>query len=331
MKESLMPASAGCLCAMVAAGFAGAPGGNIVAHRGWSGCVELKNPACRVVVVPAVGARVAVFEHAGVNVLLEDPELDGKVLAAGENWMKWDGSQPDTLTPENGNQLEHVWMGQYEVAHADALRLVCKSAENKSAGLRQEKEFILDPEKPVMTVKRRLFNVSGKPARWAFWDRTLCPAGAVGVAPVNPGSAYAPALWGELKEKKFAPGTPGAGNPAVTDGVFIAWTKGKGVMVGMDAWEGWTGAFVKGLFFGITYPAVEGKEYPRGPGVNNSFWFTDDALEVEPVSWFFDIEPGGAAEWVVTWSLTPVADMPSDAAGIAALAKALAPPLVVSP
>lgn len=299
--------------------------GKLVEHRGWSGCVELKNADCRVVIVPAVGARVAVFELEGINVLHEDPALSGKVLPPGERWMKWDGSQPDTLTPEDGNQLEHIWMGKYEIAHADSLRAVCRSPENKDAGLRQEKEFILDPQKPVLTIKRRLTNISGKAAKWAFWDRTLCPAGSVGVAPVDADSAYKPACWGEFdKNNKFVPAEPRADNPIVKDGVFIARTEGKGLMIGIDAWEGWTGAFVRGLFFGITFATARGKEYPRGPGANNSFWINSSVLEVEPISWFFDLAPGETAEWIVTWTLVPLEDMPSEPEAVAAQAKKLA-------
>jgi hypothetical protein len=280
-----------------------APASAGIDYRGWKDCRELRNLDTRVVIVPGVGARVAEFAWRGRNVLLVDPNANGKVLRPGETWLPWDGSQPDTISPAGGSQLAHIWMGQYEVTEATGRSLKCRSQDNATAGLREEKEFALDAREPVLTIRRRLTNISDRPARWAFWERTLLPAGAVGVACVNPRTAFPPAGWARNVKGTYQLGEPNDGNPRVTDGVLMVCTKGKGAGLALDTHIGRTGAIIGKLLFRVDFPIREGKEYPWGKGLNCAFYYAADRLEVEPVSPYYDLKPGESAEWTVTWRL----------------------------
>jgi hypothetical protein len=255
------------------------------------------------VIVPAAGARVAEFAWRGRNVLLVDPNANGKVLQLGQTWMPWDGSQPDTISPSGGSQLAHLWMGRYEVTESSGRTLKCRSQDNTTAGLREEKEFALDAREPLLTIRRRLTNISDRPARWAFWERTLLPAGAIGYGFVNPRSAFAPAGWARKVKEAYQPGEPEDGNPRVADGVLSVRTKGPGAGVALDTRIGRIGATVGTLSFRVDFPIQEGKDYPWGKGLNCGFYYAADRLEVEPVSPYYDLKPGESAEWTITWRL----------------------------
>jgi hypothetical protein len=178
--------------------------------------------------------------------------------------------------------------------------------------VRIEKEFALDAREPALTIRRRLTNISDRPARWAFWERTLLPAGAVGVACVNPRSAFGPAGWARNVKGTYQLGQPEDGNPSQASGVLMVRTKGKGGGVALDTRMGRTGAIVGTLLFRVDFPIQEGKEYPWGKGLNCAFFCAADRLEVEPVSAYHDLKPGESAEWTVTWRL---AEFPAAAGG----------------
>lgn len=289
-----------------------------ILYRGWQDARELTNGDTRVVILPSVGARVVVFSWRGQNVLMEDPSLNGVVLKPGESWGPWDGSQPDTLQPGgNGNQLLNIWMGSYEVTHADCLHLKCRSLPNKVAGIQEEKEFILDRKKPLLTIKRRLINTGAKPARWAFWDRTLVPAGSIGVAPVTT-TPLTPGGWATNRDGKYVPGGPTGGNPSLVNRMLIVHTVGKGVGAYWNAREGWLGAIVNGLFFKTSYVLFPKQEYAWPGGLNSGFYYADNRIEMEPTSPLFNLEPGKSAEWIVHWSLQSLGDIPPDPANLAA-------------
>lgn len=301
--------------------------------RGWQDCYRLANGETEVVIVPAAGARVAVFAWKGKNVLHGIKEVDGKVLKEGENWMPWDGSAPDTVAPEGGSQLEHIWLGKYSVSEASALRLKCASKENRKAGIRMEKEFSLDAEKPLLTIKRTITNLSDKASTWSFWERTLVPGGGMAVAPVNPKSAYAPAGWASREKEKtdppiekyrYGPGKQIQENPQVVDGVLLLRSVGDGTGIGLDADQGWTGAIVGDIFFGITFPVWGDKPHPWGKGINNVFYYAADRFELEPVSPYLQIGPGEKADWEIQWRLSPFGKVPEDKAALAAKVKELA-------
>jgi hypothetical protein len=300
--------------------------------RGWQGCYRLANGETEVVIVPAAGARVVVFAWKGKNVLYVDGAVDGKKLKEGENWMPWDGSAPDTVSPTGGSQLEHIWLGEYAVSEAAALRLKCVSKDNRKAGLRMEKEFVLDPEKPMLTIKRTITNLSDKPAAWSFWERTLVPGGGVAVAPVNPRSAYAPVGWASREKEKaeppiekyrYGPGTPLQGNPEIADGLLLVRSAGDGAGVGLDGDQGWTGAVVGDLFFSIAFPVWADKTHPWGKGINNVFYFAANRFELEPVSPYLQIGPGEKAAWEIQWRLSSFGKVPEDGKALAARVKEL--------
>jgi len=296
------------------------------AFRGWEGCYRLTNSRTEVVVVPSAGARVVVFALDGKNVLLADPKVDGKVLPSGGSWMPWDGSAPDTVSPTGGSQLEHVWLGAYTVPRAEALRLDCVSRDNAVRGVRMGKQFLLDPERPLLTICRRLTNISDKPARWGFWERTLVPGRAVGFAPTNPDSAFAGG-WG-LRRKAGGPflsppRLPSEARVAVraisaAEGMLIIRPQGKGTNIGLDSREGWVAARVDDALFTIRFPLFHGREYPWGTSVGTVFYFADNRLELEPVSPYFDLEPGETVSWQIRWTIQQMENAPTGDRALAA-------------
>lgn len=311
------------LLCLVAVGYAEQQGDDLMqtlrgSYRGWADCCRLSNPMVQVVVTPAAGARVIVFAYQGQNVLFVDEQANGLTLADEANWMPWDGAAPDTIAPGGGgSELAHIWLGGYRVLEHSPLYLKCCSRDNQAAGLRMEKEFILDPQRPLLTLRRTITNLRQAPARWSFWERTLVPGGSsLAVAPLNPGSHYQPSGWAWHKDGQYQPGPATQINPQVQAGMLLLRPEGSGSGIGLDASQGWTAAIVKGIFFGITFPLWSEREYPWGQRINNIFYFANNRIELEPLSPYFEIAPQGTAQWSVVWHLSPFGELPAESADL---------------
>ncbi len=294
-------------------------------YRGWADCCVLSNQQTQVVIAPAAGARVIEFSLQGTNVLLVDKNVDGQTLTGEANWMPWDGSAPDTISPDGGSQLAHIWLGRYSVIESAPGRLKCRSRDNQQAGIAMEKEFILDPKNPLLTIKRSITNLRPTAAKWSFWERTLVPgADNLAVAPVRANSNYGPNGWAGNVANSYLPGQPVDGNPLVINGLLLLRPHGQGQGIGLDADQGWTAAIVNNIFFGISFKIWPEQEYPRGQRINNIFYFADNRIELEPLSPYFEIPPGGTAEWVVVWRLFPFDPISEDKAVLTAQIRAMA-------
>ncbi|MGD1084392.1 MAG: hypothetical protein ABSA47_06510 [Verrucomicrobiota bacterium] len=280
-------------------------------YTGWRDCVFLNasETPVQVVVVPAVGGRVAHFSFNGQNILFENTATQGATLAENAQDLLLGGYQCD-LGP-NSRSLPAHWrlLQAPQRWKSDALFSVkLLGAPDAALGVAIDKDFVLAGDTGELGLVQRMRNVSDKPVSYCLADHTLCKGGGFVFFPLNKKSRFK-AGWSQWRE---SPGTnfydgafPDSPDVRVLDGVLVAQTGGNVTRFGADTDAQWI-AYARGALLFVKYFLYSpGGDYSDG-GNSVEVYFDRRLTELDPISPETNLAAGQSFIFPEKWALLPL-------------------------
>lgn len=161
----------------------------IVEFHGWKNAVRLRNRVCEMVVVPEI-SRVMYFGLlGGPNLIWVAPSAKGQVYTGeGKDWRNLGG---DKIWPEP--QPLWGWPPPYHFDNAQsAAELFPGGVRLRTADVGPRlgsvlvREFVLDPEKALVTVRQRFEKIQGEPIPMTLWTITQVCKADYALLPLGP-------------------------------------------------------------------------------------------------------------------------------------------------
>lgn len=291
-------------------------GVQIVTYKGWPDSYVLggAESKAKVVVVPAVGARILHYGMNDDNIIFEVPGSDGKVLKNGKV-SSWIGGYNCDIGPETRKPPEHniLWVGPHKASSTKPYSVNTVSEPDAATGIQLSKEITLDPKTGAVTIVQKMKNISDKETNFCLWDRTLCKGGGFVLIPLNKKSRFAAGWALRTKmygEDAFNSTTPASPNVKILDGVLVAQATGKDVRdgkLGADSDAGWMAFTVGRNLFIKCFPYYPEGTYSDG-GNSVEFYWSPQVGEVEPLSPEKKLKPGEEYTFTEAWQIIPLAE-----------------------
>ncbi len=293
-----------------------------VEFAGYSGCVELRNEATRVVIVPQCGGRVLEYSLNGRNALHLNPAQNGWMWTPGEKTIDPCGGRLDIGPEMTIPRHLPLWFGVWQVESAGPRFCRIVSPPDEATGVQLMREFALDAAGSHLRVTQTIRNISRETKHWCHWSRTLALSGGVFVVPVNPRSRYP---RGYLR---YGPGPVLSYSPEpdpivrVRDGFFEMAGVPQFPKYGLDSLAGWL-AYVapNDVLFIKKFPVYPKRVYTEVAAFTVCvFHHKEIGCELEPIGPQEEIRPGKSASFTEDWWL---ADHPCPKEGASLDLKAL--------
>ncbi len=279
-----------------------------IEYRGWENCYRLSNSKISVIINAAAGGRIMAYERDGINIIYENPDQDGKLLADYlKNKFDPDGGRFDygqELTTRDKHAI--TFMGEWhgEIMNDHCLKII--SQPDRNLGILSVRMFELDPITSQLSVTQIMKNISSEPTSYFFWGRTLVKVGGKLLTPLNPKSAmpgnWGRYIWGDPVEFKVDTSDPGV---QIKNNMFsLVPTIAGNEKYGTDSREGWMAYGYKGLLFIKKYHFYENMSYTEHFNQTNIF-YTNKKLfaEMEPISPTALLQPGEEYSYSENWYL----------------------------
>ncbi len=272
-----------------------------VQHRGFDDAIELTRGDARVVVVPAWAGRMSVLDLGAGNLLLIDPRVEqGKTLGPGQGWMLWDGNATDVADEAGRSQWKQLWLHPWSVETRGPGGVTLASKVNTQAGLSAARWYRLDDRGLIM--KYTITSHAPEPRRWTIWERALVPAEDTFVlVPVDAGADSFEAFGGGWKVrdgKRVQPVDRAVGR----DGLLVL--RGgteQGVGLAARLTDGWIGIVRDGQVALLRWQIDPEARYVVEQGAHAVFYLAEHAIELEPLSPQFLLQPGKSASFEFLW------------------------------
>lgn len=283
------------------------------AYTGWADSlfVEATDVDAEVVVVPAIGGRIARYAINGENIVYEHIGSAGKTLANTPTNF-WVGGYQCDIGPEIRGIPDHasLWMGPHQWRATRDYQVVVTSAPDVAVGIQLEKGILLDPETGELGVTQQMKNVSDQTTVFCLWDRTLCWGGGFAFFPLNRKSRF-PAGWSMRRSAggKYAYDgvSPVTTRVKVLDGVLVAKADGPATKIGADSDAEWI-AYARGRLLFIKYfPYFPKGDYTDG-GNSVELYFDERVAELEPLSPEIRLRPRESYVFPEKWVLVHLED-----------------------
>lgn len=275
---------------------------------GWTNALSLRDDHGKTmaVVVPSIGGRVVQYSRGGVNVLLENPDTNGKTLAQLPGGF-WVGGYQCDFGPSllGARERQAVWLGPHDFLTPRDQTVETASPLDAVTGLRMLKSFTLDPDTGALGVVQRMVNLTPNDARHCLQDRTLCPAGGFFLAPLPRQSRHR-AGWSVLRvtpEGSYFDGEqPMASNVRVFGDLLVAQAAGAPGKLGTDTESGWV-AYVRGKLLFVKFFQVWRRAAYAGEGHTAEFSWNDRMAALELFSPVTTLPPGQAFDFAEFWQI----------------------------
>jgi hypothetical protein len=280
-------------------------------YTGWGNCVFLNasETPVQVVVVPAVGGRVAHFSLNGQNILFENAATQGATMTEDSGDLLLGGYQCDAGPDSRGLPAHWRLLQGPQRWKSDALFSVqLFSAPDAALGVAIDKDFVLAGDTGELGVVQRMRNVSDKPVSYCLTDRTLCKGGGFVFFPLNKKSRLKAgwSQWRDAGGTRFYDGArPDSPDVRVLDGVLVAQTGGNVTRFGADTDAEWI-AYARGRLLFVKYFLYSpGGDYTEG-GNSVEVYFDRRLTELDPVSPETKLAAGQSFIFPEKWVLLPL-------------------------
>lgn len=279
-------------------------GASVVQFFGYPDCIELKNDVTRVVLCPAAGGRVLVYERQGVNALYLDQQEAGWVEGApgppASSAGRFDIG-PEKIIPRHPKLWSGRWNG--EVTGPRAARLT--SQPDEATGVQLVREFKLAADSTRLDCKQTIRNVSTETKEWCHWSRTFALGNGICVIPLTPPSRFPNSyVMYEGGGILIAPEDPSIRQ---REGFLEIVDVPRLPKLGMDSYAGWFAYVMRNdLMFVKRFPTYPERVYNEVAGLTISIWYPQDRrVELEPIGPRERIAPGESASFTEVWWLLP--------------------------
>lgn len=248
------------------------------------------------------------YERNGINVIYENSEQDGKLLADYlGNKFDPDGGRFDYgQEQETRNKHALTYMGEWhgEIINDHCLKIT--SQPDTLLGILSERIFELDTAGSRLSITQKMKNISSEPISYFFWGRTLIKLGGKLITPLKPDSSI-PGKWGRYiwgNPVKFETDSLDPGVQVKNNLLSLIPTAAGNEKYGTDAEAGWMAYGYKGLLFIKKYRFNENISYTEHFNQTNIF-YTNKKLfaEMEPISPTVLLNPGEEYSYPENWYL----------------------------
>jgi hypothetical protein len=281
-----------------------------VDYRDWLDCYRLSNDRSSVIVVPVSGARLSVFSLGGDNILLEDETVDGLdievgVKIRGQEWVQWDGCQPDVFKEGVGHQLDQLWLSPFRLVETGPRMVSFRSPVSRKHNAQVTKTFTLDDRDPRLRFDYGLTSKEAEAKRWSCYYRMLLKMPGFVVLPLDRNSAFKGGY--SLKGGNTAKQRQDIGKEclrAAGGRLVIAPHKLRAAKYGevlSDTKAGWVAAAWKDLLLVIEFETHPERDY-RDNCTVSVYWELDRA-SVEPRGPYDRLSYGESTSCNTVWTL----------------------------
>lgn len=276
---------------------------------GYNDCIEIKNTSVSIVIEPKCGGRIIEYALNGKNILYVNPKEDGYLLESGNTFGPFSPSGgrcdigPEMTTPAHPT----LWLGQWDVVHADELGVIIQSKKDPVTGLQLERFFKLAEKTSHLTFTQTVRNLSEEPITCFHWSRTLAVGGGIAIAPVNPQSRYPKGylLYGDGSVMNYMPAEEP--NICITNNCLMITGEPSRAKFALDVAVGWLAYAAKNdLLFVKKFHVYPGRVYGEMAANNVSIWYyKNEMCEIEPIGPKELLEPGDEFSFTEEWWLLP--------------------------
>ncbi len=275
------------------------------AYKGWENCISVENDSLKLIFTADVGPRILSFGFKdGINMFYENEDDMGKT--GGKDWRIYGGTRlwhapemiPRTYFPDN-EPVKHEWDGR-------TLKLTQETEE--TTGLQKEIEVIIPEKGSSIGLKYRMFNRNLWPVKFALWALSVMDKNGIAIIPHEPYQTHSENLL-PVRPVVFWAYTD-LGDPRwIWGSKYIRLRQRPDIKepqkIGLLNKQGWAAYSLKDNIFIKKFDYSDGKDYPDYQ--SNLEIYTDaNILELETLSSFNEVEPGGSAEHTENWSLFKV-------------------------
>ena len=290
-------------------------GAAIVREAGFDGCIELTNDSTRVVLEPNVGGRVLRYQLGGVEILYQDPGLDGVLWDGKANILHPPAGRCDIGPEYGGLPRDEIWFGRWtaEIIGPRSARMT--SPKLRGSGLQLIREFQLDVASSHLRFIQIIRNQGTAPFHAFHWGRTFAVGDGIVLAPL-PKLGRLPrgyALGTSPGIVEFLP--PAEPNVFVRDGILNIKGPPAHPKFAFDVQPGWL-AYVAplGLLFLKTFAVYPRRAYGELAANNASIWYSSETnttlwpsrrqvVELEPIGPQEIFVPGTGSSFTENWWL----------------------------
>jgi hypothetical protein len=278
-----------------------------ISYRGYTDCYKIANDSVEVIIVAQSGARVLRYALNGVNMIFEDPAIDGKTLTDFlSKTFAPDGGRFDFRGAANlGNNRDTLWVGPYTTEITGEYSVKMTSMVDHNMGINISREFSLDPASSRLKIRQIMTNKSTINRTWYFWGRTFSPYGGKVVIPVNPNSKFQ-SKWGYYEGSTFISTNASDSNVQIIDSLFTLRAEHTAARkrYAMDAKQGWILYGNNAVLFMMKFEIDLSKSYLTESG-ETIIIFTDGErlVELEPTSPAKLMVPGDSLVFKEEWWL----------------------------
>ena len=301
-----------------------------IGYLGWKDSWRLRNKACELVVVPQISRVLHFSLRGGENVLYVNRDLAGQTVPKDD--VQWHNFGGDKVWPTAQGLWEKYtgrkgWPPPYEFDCAPATAEPVKGGVRLTTplsphfGARCIREFVLDPQRPLVRIRQFHEKIEGNPAEMTLWSITQVRKPLFALLPLEDGNrAGGCKLLGKAIEPLFL----------VHKSVLSLRnhdTEGQKVGVLPDAkhHDGWVAAAYEKLLFVQSHRLEKGASYPDD-GCHAELFTAPKALghyiELELLSPLRELRAGQKLRDDAVWQLVPLPEgTPDDPARLAAIAR----------
>lgn len=275
-----------------------------VTERGYERCIELKNPTTRVVLCPAAGGRVLIYEYQGTNSLYVD-EADRGDLRGDQRQNMSAGRfdiGPEKTIPRHPVLWSGPWRG--EIVDGRAARLT--SQPDEATGVRLVRDFQLDPTSSRLRCTQTIHNVSKQVREWCHWSRTFAVGNGICVIPLSSPSRF-PHKYVMYETGDLINIKPTDAQIREQNGFLEILDVPRHPKLGMDSQVGWFAYLAPNdLMFVKQFSVDPDRVYNEAAGLTISIWYPEDRrVELEPIGPRERLQPGESASFTEVWWLIP--------------------------
>ncbi|MFB6319102.1 hypothetical protein [Saccharicrinis sp. FJH54] len=269
----------------------------------------LKNKKVSVVIDPACGGRIVEYAIKGENILYIDPNEERYTFSVEKpplNSHSPTGGRfdvgPELVIPEHPD----LWVGQWDVIHADELGIVIRSKKDRNSGIQLERFFKLADDSSNLLFTQTIRNLSEQLVSCYHWSRTQVVGGGIFISPLSKFWRF-PKRYVVFNPDHTINYMPEPDEHVlVQDDDVVVTGKPVGSRIAFDSNEGWM-AYVapNDLMLVKKFHVYAERDYGEIVSNNMSLLYEDTFCELSPFGPITYLEPGQEDSFTEEWWLFP--------------------------
>lgn len=291
--------------------FGDAQGARQQAFHGYTGALEIRRDATRVVLCPQVGGRVLEYSFAGKQALFLDD--------AEKAW------RPGSTVPVTAGRFDYgpeltaiphptLWSGEWTGAVTGPYSVRLTSPRDTTAGIQLVRDFQLagtgqpSSQPPFHLIcKQTIHNISTEVREVCHWGRSFSPGGGICLIPLGDRPSRFPSKYAMYEEGAIINVRNSDDKIRERDGFLEILAPPRKPKLGFDTTAGWLAYLMpNNTLFVKRFATYPDRVYNEAAGLTLSVWYpTGPRIELEPIGPRERLQPGESAHFTEDWWLLP--------------------------